>query len=286
MLTIIDEYSRFPFVFPCADMTSSTIIKCLCQLFAIFGMPAYIHSDQGSSFMSHELKSFLYSQGIATSRTSGYNPQGNGQVERYNGIIWKTIMLALKSKCLKITEWEIVLPDALHSIRSLLCTAINATPHERLFSYNRRSVSGTSVPTWLSSPGTVFMKRHIRQSKYDPLVDEVELLEANPDYAHVRLPDGKETTVSVHHLAPKSNTPFSKNEKLISQPLDKTTELDFHTSPSTEVAQEETIPESTSEEITMAQEEAIPETNPEDVTPRRSRRDKQPPKYLSDYCQF
>ena len=42
----------------------------------------------------------------------------------------------------------------------------------------------------------------MRNSKYDPLVDEVELLEANHQYAHVRFPDGRESTVSTHHLAP------------------------------------------------------------------------------------
>ena len=41
-LTVVDEYTRFPFVFPCADMTTSTVISCLCQLFVLFGMPAYI----------------------------------------------------------------------------------------------------------------------------------------------------------------------------------------------------------------------------------------------------
>ena len=34
-------------------------------------------------------------------------------------------------------------------------------------------------------------------------MDEVDLLEANPHYAHVRYPDGRETTVSTRHLAPK-----------------------------------------------------------------------------------
>ncbi|GFW63993.1 putative retrovirus-related pol polyprotein from transposon opus [Trichonephila clavipes] len=67
-------------------------------------MPSFIHSDRGSSFMSHELKSFLTSQGIATSRTTPYNPAGNGQVERYNGIIWKTIQLALRSNSMKMNN--------------------------------------------------------------------------------------------------------------------------------------------------------------------------------------
>ena len=45
ILTIVDEYSQFAFAFPCPDMNSSTAIKCLSQLFSIFGMPGYIHSD-------------------------------------------------------------------------------------------------------------------------------------------------------------------------------------------------------------------------------------------------
>jgi hypothetical protein len=46
------------------------------------------------------------------------------------------------------------------------------------------------------------MKKHVRASKYDPLVEEVDLIEANLDYAYVRLADGRGTAVSTHHLAP------------------------------------------------------------------------------------
>ncbi|CAH8833617.1 unnamed protein product [Trichobilharzia szidati] len=204
LLTIIDEYSRFPFAFPCQDMTASTVINCLCQLFSLFGMPSYIHSDRGSSFMSAELKHFLHDKGIVTSRTTAYNPQSNGQIERLNGTLWRCISLAAKSRSIPICEWEVVLPDALHSIRSLLCTATNTTPHERMLRYNRKSTSGVSLPSWLTIPGPVLMRRNVR-SKYESPVDEVELIECNPKYAHVRLPDGREETVSIHHLAPKEH---------------------------------------------------------------------------------
>ena len=49
ILSITDEYSRFPFAFSCSDLTSSTVIKCFCQLFYLFCMPAYKHSDGGTS---------------------------------------------------------------------------------------------------------------------------------------------------------------------------------------------------------------------------------------------
>jgi hypothetical protein len=202
-LNVVDEFSRFPFVFPCPDMTTTTVIKCLSTLFSLFGMPAYIHSDRGTTFMSEELRTFLTERGVATSRTTSFNPQGNGQVERYNGIIWKAIVTCLKSKNLSVKHWQDVLPDALHSVRSLLCTATNETPHERFFGFPRRSSVGSSIPSWLLQPGPVFIKRQVRSSKYDPLVDEVELLQANPHYAHVRYSDGRETTVAIKHLAPR-----------------------------------------------------------------------------------
>ena len=46
------------------------------------------------------------------------------------------------------------------------------------------------------------LKRHNRSNKYDALVQEVELIEANPSYAHVRYPNGRENTVATKYLAP------------------------------------------------------------------------------------
>ena len=152
--------------------------------------------------MSSELKTFLYQKGVTTSRTTSYNPAGNGQVKRLNNTLWKTIMLILRSRKLPITYWQSVLDDALHSIRSLLCTATNCTPHERLFSYQRRSTNGTAVPIWLLAPGPVLLKRCNRSNKYDALVQEVELIEVNPQYAHIRYWNGREDTVATKYLAP------------------------------------------------------------------------------------
>ena len=189
-------------------MTSATVIKCFNQLFSLFGMPSFVHNDRAPDFLSAEVKDYLHSKGIATSKTSRYNPKGNGQVERYNGVIWKTVRLALISRRMNVSGWETVLPDALHSIRSLLCTAINETPHERLFSYNRKSSTGSSIPSWLT-PGPVYIRNHTRTSKHDPLVVQAELLEANPQYAFVRLDSGHETTVSLRDVAPCSRNESS-----------------------------------------------------------------------------
>ena len=201
----MDEFSRFPFVFPVSDMTSTTVISCFCTLFSMFGMPGYIHSDRGTSFMSRELREFLNSRGISCSRTTPYNPECNGQVEKGKHTIWRAIALACRSKNLSVSHWQEVLPDVLHSVRTLLCTATNCTPHERMFNFQRKSGTGTSLPTWLTLPGKVLLRRFVRNSKYEPLVDEVDLIEANPQYAHVRFSDGRESTVSIKDLAPRGD---------------------------------------------------------------------------------
>ena len=113
LLVIIDEYSRFPFVFPCQHMTTSTVIKCLDKLFILCGTPGFIHSDNGPAFISHEFTSYLLQRGISSSKSSIYHPCGNVQAERTVQMVWKTIKLALKDAGLSIRHWETVLPDAL-----------------------------------------------------------------------------------------------------------------------------------------------------------------------------
>ena len=147
LLVIVDEFSRFPFCYPCSNMHAQTVIKCLNDLFTMCGVPSCVHSDNASYFRSYELKQFLTGLGIATSHSSIYHPTGNSQVERYIGVIWRTIRLALKSRGLDIAKWELVLPEVLHSQRSLLCTSTNATPHELFFNFYRKSCCGFTLPS-------------------------------------------------------------------------------------------------------------------------------------------
>ena len=135
ILTVVDEYSRYPFAILCQDVSASTVNRALCQLFSLFGIASYVHSDRGSAFMSQELRGYLQKKGIACSRTIPYHPQGNGLVERYNGTIWKTVSLCLKSHNLPVKQWEMVIPDALHAIRTLISTATNCSPHDRIFNF-------------------------------------------------------------------------------------------------------------------------------------------------------
>jgi len=151
--------------------------------------------------MSKELKDYLHSRGIATSHSTPYHPTGNSQCERCNQTVWKTVSLILKGRNLAPHLWELILPDALHAVRTLLCAATNASPHERLFPFSRRSMLGLSLTSWMITPGTTLLKKFVR-NKSDHLCEEVDLLDPNPKSALIRFQDGRETTVSTSDLAP------------------------------------------------------------------------------------
>ena len=48
-LTVVDEYSRFLFAFPCADVSTSTVIHMdvSTSTVSIFDLPGYVHTDWG-----------------------------------------------------------------------------------------------------------------------------------------------------------------------------------------------------------------------------------------------
>lgn len=144
---------------------------------------------------------FLVHKGIATSHSTPYHPTGNSQCERANQTIWRSVKLMLATRKWPESAWEQVLPDALHSIRSLMCTTTGSTPHERFFSFSRKSMNGKSLPDWLITNRGALLRK-FRRCKSDPLCEYVELVDVNPKYALVRHKDGRESTVSTSDLAP------------------------------------------------------------------------------------
>ena len=131
--------------------------------------------------------------------------------------IWRSIKLLLSSRDLPKAAWELLVPNALHSMLSLLCTSTEQTPHERFLSFPRRSTLGTSMPNWLLNSDTALLRKFVR-SKSDPLCENVQLIDVNPKYALIEHPDGRQSTVSTSDLAPcpqdDSEEPHKKNSDL------------------------------------------------------------------------
>lgn len=82
LVTVTDYYSRYPFAFPVSQGTLQELISCLTTLFAMFGLPGRLVSENGTPFVSREFEGFLRRIGAAHYQSAVCHPQGNGTVER------------------------------------------------------------------------------------------------------------------------------------------------------------------------------------------------------------
>ena len=171
-----------------------------------------------------------------------------------NGTIQKTIQLTLKTLGLDKTQWEIALPVALSSIRSLLCTPTDCVPHDRLFAFQRSSIFGSDLPEFLLHTGrNILHRRHLRTKGEEP-TETVKLVETlSPHFARVEFQSGRIDTVSTRNLAPyldSASTPLAENGRAIPDTV-KHPEED-HTKGLTQESTLETSDEQQSQDSTPA----------------------------------
>ena len=84
--TVVDYYSRFLEIAFLKSTTSAKIIEAITPMFARFGVPFFLRTDNCPQFVSEEFESFLqaHMHGVEHRRTTPLWPQANGEVERQN----------------------------------------------------------------------------------------------------------------------------------------------------------------------------------------------------------
>ena len=205
LLIMVDEYSRYPFAFPCKEASAESVIKCLKSVIALFGAPRHVHSDRGTAFMAASVKEFLFKNGINSNHSTPYHPVGNSQCERYVGIVWKTVTLELEQNRLSIHQWDTVVETALASIRALINTSTNETPHNRMFAFERTRVFNDS--DYVEAEKVMYLRKFVR-NKSEPLVAEkVTIINYNQTYSDILHADGRHDRVSNNDLSPCPNMP-------------------------------------------------------------------------------
>ncbi|XP_055614966.1 uncharacterized protein K02A2.6-like [Toxorhynchites rutilus septentrionalis] len=82
-LLSVDSYSKWVEIIRTKSITASATIGILQSLFARLGMLETLVSDNGTQFTSAEFAQFCLENGVDHVTTAPFNPQSNGQAERF-----------------------------------------------------------------------------------------------------------------------------------------------------------------------------------------------------------
>ena len=133
-LIIIDAHSKWLEIFQMSSTTSTATIQCLRDVFARFGLPERIVTDNAPNLVSTEFSHFLKQNGIKQTTSAPYHPASNGLAERAVKIF--------KNGMKKMTEGSLrqKLARFLFSYRITPQSTTGVSPAELLMGRKLRSV--------------------------------------------------------------------------------------------------------------------------------------------------
>lgn len=143
-LVVIDAFSKWLEVFEMSNISSSTTIKVLRNLFARFGLPITVVSDNGRSLVSDEFEDFLRKNSICHLTSPPYSPSSNGAAE--NSV--KTVKNALK-KALEVNNTQdthLALSRFLFDYRNTPHSTTGVSPAKLIFGRQLRTRFSTLLP--------------------------------------------------------------------------------------------------------------------------------------------
>ena len=95
-----------------------------------YGVPSYLHSDQGANLTSNLMAALCKQLGSTQTRTSAYHPQGNGQVERFNRTLESMLAKVVSNHK---TDWDTHLPQILFAYRTSIYDTTGFAPFHITF---------------------------------------------------------------------------------------------------------------------------------------------------------
>ena len=150
VLVLQDHFSKYVVAYVVKDQTAHTATETLRNgYFRLFGVPAYLISDQGKAFMGHIITHLCDLYGVQKLRTSPYHAQTNDQVECMNQMIIRMIgkLEEDKKAC-----WSKHLPKLL-LVYNATCSAVTGySPSYLLFGRRSRIPVDYLFPTLRDSP--------------------------------------------------------------------------------------------------------------------------------------
>ena len=146
LLVLTDPFSKWPEAFAMPDQTAKTTADMIYQgIVCRYGVPEGLHADQGRNFEAQLMKELCQRLGIRRTRSSPFNPQGNGQAERTNRTLAER--LAMDLEAMDQTDWDEKLSSALSAIRTVPNCTTGESPHFLVFGSEARTIADVVYPT-------------------------------------------------------------------------------------------------------------------------------------------
>ncbi|KAI2646047.1 Retrovirus-related Pol polyprotein [Labeo rohita] len=126
VVVAMDYFTKWPEAYAVPNQEAGTVAEVLLEgMFARFGVPTEVHSDQGRNFESQLFSDLCRQLGIRKTRTTPLHPQSDGLVERYNRTLATQLALCV-SRDQK--DWDLQLPLVLLATRSAVQETTGCTP--------------------------------------------------------------------------------------------------------------------------------------------------------------
>ena len=90
---MVDAHSKWPEVVEMGSTTTAATIRELRRIFASYGLPEQLVSDNGPQFIASEFAMFLRKNRVKHVRSAPYHPASNGAAEQFV----QTFMRAMKA---------------------------------------------------------------------------------------------------------------------------------------------------------------------------------------------
>ena len=122
----LDYLTKWVEAYPVPDQQADTVARLLVEnIVCRHGVPEELLSDHGANFLSDLILKMCSLVGVKKVNTSGYHPQTDGLVEKFNCTITNMTSKSIEGS---VVEWNKQLPMLLFAYRSTVQDSTKESP--------------------------------------------------------------------------------------------------------------------------------------------------------------
>ena len=206
LLVIYDDYSRYPVVEVITSVSSQVVIPRLNKIFAEFGVPEILRSDNGPPFNGKEFAEFARRIGFHHRRVAPLWPRANGEAERF----MRTLKKSIEAAKVEHRPWQEELCELLRNYRATPHCTTGKPPATILFNRPMRT-KFPEAPCNKEDPASIRHRDELAKSKMKRYADDKAYVKRS------KLAEGDTVMVKRDPSTKKSGTPYDPEPYIVTQ---------------------------------------------------------------------